>query len=655
MSNWWDADPVASAPKPQASPFANAISSIESGGKYDVMGPATKTGDRAFGKYQVMGANVGPWTEEILGKRMNPRDFLANPEAQDAVFNAKFGKYVEKYGSENAAKAWFAGEKGMHNPNAKDILGTSVTAYADKFNRAMGPAQPQSGNWWDADPVASTNAPTKITVNPIADRFVDTPAPANAPQMQAGLEKRGTELTTGPATIPSQRMAIEHANVGPAMSQGATPNMDVLRKNLISTEVQERDDGAILFRDPQTGQVVETDNTKHIVMRDPADNTPKVYAKTDAASESPLVGGARVLAPGLMTGAPTRRAMIPDTSKVQPKASDIMATSKPSYRAFETQARAAPFPEGVADRIRGALDSVGLNEELAGAPIRAALKYIEEGKAASLNDIQKVKKIIGHGFGNPDKAVRDAAGVATRELMGALNDVAPTAAANLKKGDSIHSTALAVQDLQRKTDVAGLRKGRAGYGGNAVNSMRQVLSPIVQKSIEGKKTLYKPDELAAMREIVDGNWATNAARLVGQFSPSKGAINTGVGAYGGAALAGPVGYAVPALGAASNKLAAHLTGKQIERLKELVAKRSPEYAKAVERAVERYENARTALESKPTSGTLAGMIAASRALSSGLTRDGIAVSSGDLLKAIQGPVKAAAEDEQPAVPRIPGQ
>lgn len=118
--------------------FGNAIAGIESGGRYDALGPQTK-GDRAYGKYQVMGSNIGPWTEKFYGRRLTPDEFLASPEAQDAVFQGQFGGYVQKYGPEGAAKAWFAGEKGMKNPNAKDVLGTSVADYGAKFMGRLSP------------------------------------------------------------------------------------------------------------------------------------------------------------------------------------------------------------------------------------------------------------------------------------------------------------------------------------------------------------------------------------------------------------------------------------------------------------------------------------------------------------------------------------
>jgi hypothetical protein len=130
--------PAAVPPTAAPSSYASAISGIESGGNYAATGPATKGGDRAYGKYQIMGANIPTWTKEVFGQSMTPDQFLASPAAQDAVFNSKFGTYVDKYGPTGAAKAWFAGEGGMNNPNAKDVLGTSVDDYAQRFQANLG-------------------------------------------------------------------------------------------------------------------------------------------------------------------------------------------------------------------------------------------------------------------------------------------------------------------------------------------------------------------------------------------------------------------------------------------------------------------------------------------------------------------------------------
>src|SRR5690606_23385535 len=123
----------------------NAIASIESAGSgdYAAVGPTHPKLGRALGRYQVMEANVGPWTEKYLGRRLTPEEFLASPEAQDAVFDGVFGSYVQQFGDPAlAAQAWFAGPGGV-GTNRQDSLGTSVPEYAQKFTTALGrtPAQ----------------------------------------------------------------------------------------------------------------------------------------------------------------------------------------------------------------------------------------------------------------------------------------------------------------------------------------------------------------------------------------------------------------------------------------------------------------------------------------------------------------------------------
>ena len=85
------------------------IAGIESGGAkdpYSLVGARTRTGDRAIGKYQIMGANVPQWTAAALGQPMTPEQFRASPDAQEATFRHRFGQYVDKYGEEGAARAW---------------------------------------------------------------------------------------------------------------------------------------------------------------------------------------------------------------------------------------------------------------------------------------------------------------------------------------------------------------------------------------------------------------------------------------------------------------------------------------------------------------------------------------------------------------------
>jgi hypothetical protein len=220
-------------PTPGAPPTGNAqtaISGIESGGRYDAVGPETGKG-RALGKYQVMPFNVGPWTKEALGREMTPQEFLANPQAQDAVFNHKFGQYVQQYGSpQAAARAWFAGPGGMNNPNARDALGTSVADYSQKFNAAYGqsggpPVQVAQGSadgsgnplpppgMPPAPQPSAVNGPTMVAPTP--PQIPDVPRPQPTPQQLAQYQQRlaSGEFGTDPREAPSRARAALDAEL----------------------------------------------------------------------------------------------------------------------------------------------------------------------------------------------------------------------------------------------------------------------------------------------------------------------------------------------------------------------------------------------------------------------------------------------------------
>ena len=92
----------------------DAISRQESGGRYNLTGRQVtdKSGNTGvgLGKYQVMSYNLKPWLAEAGMQPMTEKEFLNSPSAQDQLFNFKFGGYMKKYGSfQAAAVAWHAG------------------------------------------------------------------------------------------------------------------------------------------------------------------------------------------------------------------------------------------------------------------------------------------------------------------------------------------------------------------------------------------------------------------------------------------------------------------------------------------------------------------------------------------------------------------
>ena len=137
--------PVSSIPTPAGGAnmaWRKAIGNIESrsDGGYAAVGPVIpRSGDRAYGKYQIMGNNIGDWSQAALGRRMTTAEFMASPEAQDKIFDHRFGSYVQKYGSpQDAASAWLTGKPRSPNNTATDPLGTNSAEYVRRFNAEGG-------------------------------------------------------------------------------------------------------------------------------------------------------------------------------------------------------------------------------------------------------------------------------------------------------------------------------------------------------------------------------------------------------------------------------------------------------------------------------------------------------------------------------------
>ncbi len=197
-------------PVPGMADYKRAVSGIETGGQkdpYAVVGPKTRTGDQAYGKYQVMGRNIPTWTTTILGRQMTPQEFLADPDAQERVFEAKFGEYVNRFGNpEDAASAWFSGRPRARAGNAADVLGTTVPSYVEKFRTALG-----AGNGPGAVAVPPAPVPTMAggAVSPqpaaVAAPAVPSGAPPIAPTPAPGTQAQAGAIapTGGLPTRPS--------------------------------------------------------------------------------------------------------------------------------------------------------------------------------------------------------------------------------------------------------------------------------------------------------------------------------------------------------------------------------------------------------------------------------------------------------------------
>lgn len=393
MANFFDQfdAPAAQGASPQfrimitpkgAPDYPGAISSIESGGNYRAIGPDTGGGNRALGKYQVMASNVGPWSQEILGRSITPEEFLSNPQIQDQIFNAKFGSYVDKYGHEGAAKAWFAGEKGMNDPNRRDILGTSVADYGRKFMNALGPSEANAAPVSQSVAPAVTRGATAGATSNFFDQF-DAPATVserfqtfappsdNFGELQSGLEQTAAAMTMGQMQNPVTQQATAFDNIISTAMQGTNPNIERYNGRLVSNEVFESDTGEILYRDPADGKVKRTNSASQVAIRDPRDGVVKIFDRAGDTDEGSVVGLSRVMSTGMAVGAPTAR---PGLAAVNvPKPGQVVANAA---RDLGVQVPRAVTTDSMAvQRAASGLRNV----PLAGDPlVKASAKAVEQ-------------------------------------------------------------------------------------------------------------------------------------------------------------------------------------------------------------------------------------------------------------------------------------
>lgn len=251
------------------SSYRDAIASIESGGDYGAVGPTHSKMGRALGKYQVMEANIGPWSREALGREVSPDEFLANPQIQDAVFDHKFQGYVRQFGPEGAAQAWFGGPGGVGKIGRKDSLGTSVGEYGKKFIGAMGDAKVEGGagndpTFGDLDayaaklgiPDATRNADSTYRGGPYTGPSHD-PAMVNA-AMDQPMQYRSLPVENVPPTNAGLRnpkiQAIAQALMSNSPMGGA---LQRLQQSNVSPAVQQIAD-AITHRNAQQQPVQST-------------------------------------------------------------------------------------------------------------------------------------------------------------------------------------------------------------------------------------------------------------------------------------------------------------------------------------------------------------------------------------------------------------
>lgn len=216
--------------------YGDAIAGIESGGRYDIVGPTHPKYGQALGRYQVMESNLPSWSREALGREVTKQEFLSSPQIQDAIFQKKFGQSVEKYGNpQDAASVWFTGRPLAQGAKSRDSLGTTGQKYVNMFtanlSKAGGPPMGQAPDvpaTAVAMPGAIPNAPmppqrpSPVQLASADPEGVTLPAPAPMQMPQPAAPVRPMQLPSGASGL-NPAAPVQPAPGGGSDGEDAAP------------------------------------------------------------------------------------------------------------------------------------------------------------------------------------------------------------------------------------------------------------------------------------------------------------------------------------------------------------------------------------------------------------------------------------------------
>lgn len=169
-----------------------------------------------------------------------------------------------------------------------------------------------------------------------------------------------------------------------------------------------------------------------------------------------------------------------------------------------------------------------------------------------------------------------------RIAKGSPQDVAAATRA-IEQARGNYAAAKRSEKIADAQERAELKAAVSHSGQNIDNALRQRLYGILTNPSE--RAGFSAEEIAQMERAARGTRAANTARYVGNLLGGGGGLGTlltgafgaGSGALGGGPLGAIIGAMLPGLGIAGRRLGAKLTEREIERLDEMVRRRSPLY------------------------------------------------------------------------------
>lgn len=272
----------------------------------------------------------------------------------------------------------------------------------------------------------------------------------------------------------------------------------------------------------------------------------------------------------------------------------------------------------------------------------------------TVDDLLAARRAFGNVAGErkpfPLMGPTEDAGAATN-VIGKLDDVIEEAAPGMRDANANYSAAKSAEALDKRIQKAEMRAAVNNSGMNIGGKIRQQAATILESG--GAKRGLKPDEISMLEDVAYGTPTRNALRKAANLLGGGGGLGAVVtGEIASHSPLGAVGWLTAPLGHALKHLENHLTVRAANQVSEAIRSRSP-LGIAIQSSANKWNEARAAFLQGPSSAKAAAFSIASRNLANTLSGAvGTRIDPRELLRSIQGPRPASAENEQRQPPRV---
>lgn len=299
---------------------------------------------------------------------------------------------------------------------------------------------------------------------------------------------------------------------------------------------------------------------------------------TAEVTDNPVLQFLAALGGGAVGGGIAGKLTAPKSEPI-PSTSEVKAASKQAFQAAEdAQAILKPDPLlRLQQQVTQDAVEFGYHPTLQ-PRIGAVLQELE--RVSSDNITTKGMMTLRRIAQNAAKSTDPSEQALGSQIIGRIDDMMATltpddvlqgnadeAASAWAQGRDLWSQYRKAEMVDKAMAKADRAAQSSGTGGNTDNALRQKIKGILDN--DKARRGFTSDEIAQMEAIVKGGPLTNAARLVGRFSPTAGYLPAAFG-VGSTVLGGGYGAALPILGLLGKGYADRATRGAINDLSDLI-------------------------------------------------------------------------------------